>query len=90
MGDGEVGGPHAETVTALSEEVELGGDFCVFEGLEVDERVFNVGGVVVFGHDEEGGRDLWGRRDGRVDFAVGAVEPAGVKDHLEVGAGIYR
>ena len=52
--------------------------------------VFDVGGVVIFSHDEEGGRDLWGRRDGGIDLAVGAIEPAGVKDHLEVGAGIDR
>ena len=56
VGDGEVGGAEAEAVAAKGEEVEFGGDFGVFEGLEVDEGVFYVGGVVVLGLDEEGGR----------------------------------
>ena len=88
MGDGEIGWAQAEAVSALGEEVELGGDLCVLERLKVDERVFYVGGVVVLGLDEEGGWELrcWGER--RAHFAVGAAEPAGVNDHLEVGAGV--
>ena len=90
VGDGEIRGSHAKAVTSLGEEMELGGDFGVFERLEVDEGVFDVGGVVVFCHDEEGGWDLRGGRDGGIDFAVGAVEPAGVDHHLEVRAGVDR
>jgi len=43
MGDREIGGPHAEAVATLGEEMELGGDFGVLEGLEVDEGRFRRG-----------------------------------------------
>ena len=73
VGDGEIGGAEAEAVAAEGEEVEFGGDLGVFEGLEVDEGVFYVGGVVVLGLDEEGGWGLAGglRMESTCRLAVG-------------------
>ena len=85
-GDGQIGGAKAEAVTALGEEMEFGGDPGVLERLEVDERIFDVGGVVVLCLQEKGGRGIGGGLERGRYLASGAAEPAGIDHHLEVGA----
>ena len=56
--DGQLGGTKSEAVTAFSKDMKFGGNLCVFESLEVDDGAFDVSGVVIFGLQEEGGRNL--------------------------------
>jgi len=73
-------------VAAFGVDVELGGDFGVFELLVIDQRVFDVDWVV-FGLDDESGR----RVGGGIYFRVGGEgflrqrQVAGVDDDGEVG-----
>ena len=75
-------------MASFGEEVDLGGNFSVLQGLEVHERVFFVNGIVLRLKDEGrrsgcGGNGFGG--DGRL---VGPVhEIAGVEDKGEVGSG---
>ena len=88
MSDGKAGGAKSVAVTALGEEMNLGGDFGVLQGLKVDESVLFVDGIV-FGLQKEGWRGSGGgnglRSDGHLIRPMDQV--AWVEDEGEVGAG---
>ena len=89
VGDGKIGWTEAVAVTASSEDVEFGWNFGLLEGLEVDEGVFLVDGIVLR-LEEEGGRGVGCGIDAVGEFVecrpIGKV--AGIDDDGEVGAGV--
>ena len=86
--DRQVCGAETETVSALREEVKLGWNFCILEGLKVNKRTLDAGGIVVFRLNQEGGWNLQCGLKRWVHLTIGPSSPAGIDDHLKVGASI--
>lgn len=86
-GDGKRGAAQAEAVTALRVNVQLSGDFGVFQKLVVDEDVFDVNGIVFSLHQERG-RRLVRRLDFRIGRKIlfGECEIARIHNDREVRA----
>jgi hypothetical protein len=60
MRDRQLRRAEPEAVSPLREEMKLGGNLRVFEPLKVDERVFDMGRIVVLGLKQKGRRNLRG------------------------------
>src|SRR5580704_6083713 len=77
-----------EAVPPLREKMKLSSNLRVFERLKVDERVFDMGRIVVLGLKQERRRSLRGRLQRGTYLAIGPAKPARIEDHLEVGTSV--
>src|SRR5271170_8279203 len=81
----------AISVSALSIDVQFGGNLGALESKEVDRGILDTHRIILSLHDEAG-RRLGGDMDLRIwcEVLVGEREVAGINDHGEVGTAVNR